>query len=133
MRRVNASTFWRRHGRDISFFRHLRDYLFLISSVPIFAFLVVEESSEDELTLLRRLHRLSSESELGGLSLGERLCPSLLGHLQTSPDYHGVVKVARCRPSCLDCRWLYGYVPRGGPIAVKTRSYGALMALQRAA
>nr|GEV16825.1 putative reverse transcriptase domain-containing protein [Tanacetum cinerariifolium] len=36
-----------------------------------------EESLEDELTLLRHLHRLSSKSELGGLSLRERHRPSL--------------------------------------------------------
>ncbi|GJT61380.1 hypothetical protein Tco_1004913 [Tanacetum coccineum] len=45
---------------------------------PIFAPRLSEVSSEDKLTLLRRLRRLSSESELGGLSLEERLCPSLL-------------------------------------------------------
>ncbi|GJU29914.1 hypothetical protein Tco_1173503 [Tanacetum coccineum] len=45
---------------------------------PVSASSLSEESSEDELTLLRRLRRLSLESELGGLSLGECLCPSLL-------------------------------------------------------
>ncbi|GKC95695.1 hypothetical protein Tco_1161137, partial [Tanacetum coccineum] len=44
---------------------------------PVSASSLSEESSEDELTLLRRLRRLSSESKLGGLSFGERLCPSL--------------------------------------------------------
>ncbi|GJS89903.1 hypothetical protein Tco_0772539 [Tanacetum coccineum] len=37
-----------------------------------------EESSEDELTLLRRLRHCPRSPELGGLSFGERLCPSLL-------------------------------------------------------
>ncbi|GJX96259.1 hypothetical protein Tco_0352057, partial [Tanacetum coccineum] len=38
----------------------------------------------------------------------------------------GVVKVARCRPSVLVIVAVVWVVPRGGPIAVKTRSYGAL-------
>ncbi|GJU39520.1 ATP-sulfurylase PUA-like domain-containing protein [Tanacetum coccineum] len=38
----------------------------------------------------------------------------------------GVVKVARCRPSALVIVAVVWVVPRGGPIAVKTRSYGAL-------
>ncbi|GJU92206.1 ribonuclease H-like domain-containing protein [Tanacetum coccineum] len=38
----------------------------------------------------------------------------------------GVVKVARCRPSALAIVAVVWVVPRGGPIAVKTRSYGAL-------
>ncbi|GJZ23389.1 hypothetical protein Tco_0560848, partial [Tanacetum coccineum] len=45
---------------------------------PVSASSLSEESSEDELTLLRRLRQLSLESKLGGLSLGECLCPSLL-------------------------------------------------------
>ncbi|GKG03206.1 hypothetical protein Tco_0310842, partial [Tanacetum coccineum] len=77
MRRINASTLWRRHRRDISSSSSSR-YLFLDFQCPVSASSLSEESSEDELTLLRRLHRLSSESELGGLSLGERLYPSLL-------------------------------------------------------
>ncbi|GKC36110.1 hypothetical protein Tco_1048494 [Tanacetum coccineum] len=38
----------------------------------------------------------------------------------------GVVKVARCRPSVLVIAAVVWVVPRGGPIVVKTRSYGAL-------
>ncbi|GJS52629.1 ribonuclease H-like domain-containing protein [Tanacetum coccineum] len=45
---------------------------------PVSGSSLSEVSSEDELTLLRRLRRLSSESQYLGISLGERLCPSLL-------------------------------------------------------
>ncbi|GKD61929.1 hypothetical protein Tco_1299438, partial [Tanacetum coccineum] len=142
---------------------------------PVSASSLSEESSEDELTLLRRLCRLSSESELGGLSLGERLCPSLLwtssivvfmsvqvlqvsrlrrpksrsfeirshsapnsgplfrrggggGSVVFVPGtvWGGVVKVARCRPSVLVIVAVVWVVPRGGPIAMKTRSHGPL-------
>ncbi|GKF40102.1 hypothetical protein Tco_0120163 [Tanacetum coccineum] len=81
----SASTFWRRHGRDIS---SSSRYLFLDFQCPVSASSLFEESSEesseDELTLLRRLRRLSSESELGGLSFGECLCPSLLMDIATA-------------------------------------------------
>ncbi|GKG26609.1 hypothetical protein Tco_0402312 [Tanacetum coccineum] len=75
MRRVNASTFWRCHGRDFQ--------------CPVSASSLSEVSSKDELTLLRCLRRLSSESELGGLSLGERhFVQACCGHLDC-PAYHG--------------------------------------------
>ncbi|GJX17847.1 hypothetical protein Tco_0218679 [Tanacetum coccineum] len=48
-------------------------YLFLDFQCPVSASSLSEVSSEDTLTRLRRLRRLSSESELGGLSLEERL------------------------------------------------------------
>ncbi|GJW28309.1 hypothetical protein Tco_0045184 [Tanacetum coccineum] len=54
MRRVNASTFWRCHGRDISSSLSSR-YLFLDFQCPVYASSLSEESSEDELTLLWRL------------------------------------------------------------------------------
>nr|GFA00139.1 hypothetical protein [Tanacetum cinerariifolium] len=76
MRRVNASTFWRRHGRDISSSSWLQ-YPFLDFQCHVSSSLLFEESLEDKLTLLRRLRRLSSESELGELSLRERRRPSL--------------------------------------------------------
>ncbi|GJS06001.1 hypothetical protein Tco_0362797 [Tanacetum coccineum] len=41
-----------------------------------------------------------------------------------------VVKVARCRPSVLVIVEVVWVVPRDGPIAVKTRSYGALALLE---
>nr|GEV87457.1 hypothetical protein [Tanacetum cinerariifolium] len=44
---------------------------------PVSSSSLSEESLEDELTLLRRLRRLSSKFELGGLSLRERRRPSL--------------------------------------------------------
>nr|GFB57987.1 hypothetical protein [Tanacetum cinerariifolium] len=52
-------------------------YPFLDFQCPVFSSSLFEESLEDEPTLLRRLRRLSSESELGGLSLMERRRPSL--------------------------------------------------------
>ncbi|GJT62180.1 hypothetical protein Tco_1005713 [Tanacetum coccineum] len=63
---------------------------------------------------------MSSESELGGLSLGSSFCPSLCGIAM--PAYHG--------PYVLVIVAAIWVVPRGGPIAVKTRSCGAL-ALQK--
>ena len=76
MRRVNASTFWRRQGRDISSSSSLR-CLLLDFKCHVSLSSLSEESLEDELTLLRRLRRLSSESKLEGLSLGECCRPSL--------------------------------------------------------
>ncbi|GKD26361.1 hypothetical protein Tco_1232575, partial [Tanacetum coccineum] len=114
---------------------------------PVSASSLSEESSEDELTLLRRLRRLSSESELGGLSLGERRFATPSSVRLSAPNsgplfrmgggggsvvfvpgtvWGGVVKVARCRPSVLVIVAVVWVVPRGGPIAVKTRSYGAV-------
>ncbi|GJR34379.1 hypothetical protein Tco_1210063 [Tanacetum coccineum] len=63
-------------------------YLFLDFQCPVSASSLSEESSEDELTLLRRLRRLSSESELGGLSLGEAFGQAAVGH-RDAPAYHG--------------------------------------------
>ncbi|GJT73374.1 hypothetical protein Tco_1032660 [Tanacetum coccineum] len=77
---------------------------------PVSAPSLSEVFSEDELVLLRRLRRLFSESELGGLSLGEE--PSV---------------PAMQDAGSLGC-------PQGCPIAVKDRSnYGAFGSIPEAA
>ena len=91
MRFVNASIFWRRQGRDMSSSSWSR-YLPLDFQCPVSSSSLSEESlgdglmlfrhlcllsSKSELDLLRRLRRLSSESKIEGLSLGEYLRPSL--------------------------------------------------------
>ncbi|GJU69920.1 hypothetical protein Tco_1256179 [Tanacetum coccineum] len=65
---------------------------------------------------------------LDGLSSGDPICFRLtVCHLAGALDeLIGVVKVARCRPSALVIVAVVWVVPWGGPIAVKTRSYGAL-------
>ncbi|GJV14377.1 hypothetical protein Tco_1359700 [Tanacetum coccineum] len=114
MRRVKASTFWRRHGRDMS---SSSRYLFLDFQCPVSASSLSEVSSEDTLTRLRRLRRLSSESELGGLSLEERLCPSCLN----MRDCPAIIFRA--------CDWaVAGWSPgQCLSVAGKTRSCGALV------
>ncbi|GJR29556.1 hypothetical protein Tco_1105788 [Tanacetum coccineum] len=52
-----------------------------------------------------------------------------LGVFVPGTVWGGVVKVARCRPSMLVIVAVVWVVPRDGPIAMKTRSYGALVAL----
>ncbi|GJX19435.1 hypothetical protein Tco_0222112 [Tanacetum coccineum] len=95
-------------------------------------------SSEDELTTSAALAPLSSESDtwrtfhFGGVPLSKRcglrdcqpfrtlMPPAIV--FSECPSSSGVVKVARCRPSAL----VIVAVVWGGPIAVKTRSCGAL-------
>ncbi|GJV42792.1 hypothetical protein Tco_1427328 [Tanacetum coccineum] len=71
MRRVKASTFWRRHGRDKVFrSSSFHDYVLGFPVSPFHsASSVFRVSFEDNLTLLlRRLRRLSHESELEDVS-----------------------------------------------------------------
>ena len=56
-----------------------------------------EELLEEELFLLWRLRRFSSESELGGLLLGER-CLSSLSWILLLPDLETLMLGERCRP-----------------------------------
>ncbi|GJV79123.1 hypothetical protein Tco_1514993 [Tanacetum coccineum] len=115
MRSSKCVDFWRATCQDLSS-SSFHDICSLDFQVPFLPFLsVVEESSEDELTLLRRLRRLSSESELGGLSLGERLCPSLAvdhrrsASLITDPDAPVIVVMSGpCSASSrLSTRYLF--------------------------
>ncbi|GJX74748.1 hypothetical protein Tco_0313343 [Tanacetum coccineum] len=73
MRRVNASTFWRRHGRDISSSSSSRIFVLGFSCVPFLRpSFCYEESSEDELTLLRACATVLGV-ELEGFHSRERL------------------------------------------------------------
>ncbi|GJU55817.1 hypothetical protein Tco_1229531 [Tanacetum coccineum] len=62
------------------------------SLAELFASSLSEVSSEDELTLLRRLRRLSSESVLGDLKLGERLCPNACWGSSRAPAFMVAVR-----------------------------------------
>ena len=76
MRFANASTFWRRQGREISS-RSSSRRLPLDFQCPVSLSSLSEELFEEELFFLLRLRFLPSESELEGLSLGVIRLPSL--------------------------------------------------------
>ncbi|GJW70461.1 hypothetical protein Tco_0127378 [Tanacetum coccineum] len=105
MRRVNASTFWRRHGWDISSSSSSR-YLFLDFQWRQF--------SRDPFSVRLFSPYFGTLVSKGG---GGGLVVFVPGTV-----WGGVVKVARCRPSALVIVVVVWVVPRGGPIAVKTRS-----------
>ena len=71
---------------------------FLDFQCPVSLSSLSEELLEEELFLLWRLRRFSSESELGGLLLGECCLPSL-SWILLLPDFETLTLGERCRPS----------------------------------
>ncbi|GJS63823.1 hypothetical protein Tco_0678387 [Tanacetum coccineum] len=84
MRRVNASTFWRRHGRDISSSSSSR-YLFLDFQCPVLLLRCPGVYLEDRSLLFCGACRHCPRSpDLGDFHSGSSLCPSLLLPVDTA-------------------------------------------------